>query len=78
MVDFPPLAQQLDMDTTISILPLHRVYFFDSHPQKGLLVSGWLPPVPSPVDPQHRTALAFARLKVFLQIPHGLSLLGRL
>ena len=43
----------------------------------SLLVAGWLPPMPFPVDPQYRTASAFARLKAFLQIAYGISLLGR-
>ena len=43
----------------------------------SLLVAGWLPPVPSPVDSQHRTALTFACLEAFLQIAYGVSFLGR-
>jgi hypothetical protein len=77
MVDFPAFPQQKDMDSSISISLHRRGYFPDPHSQKGLLVPGRLPLMPSPVDPQYRTAPAFARLKAFLQIAHGIPLLGR-
>jgi len=50
MVNFPPFTQQQDMNPSISISLPYRGYFLDSHSQKDLLVAGWLPPVPSPVD----------------------------
>jgi len=65
------------MDPSISVSLSYGGDFLDSHPQKGLLVAGWLPPMPSPIDSQYRTALAFACLEALLQIAYGISLLGR-
>jgi len=64
------------MNPTISVSLSYGGYFLDSHSQKGLLVPGWLPPMPSPVDPQYRTTLVLACLKAFLQIMYGIPLLG--
>jgi len=77
VVDFPPFAQQQDVDPSISISFPRRGNLLDPHSEKGLRVSGRLPPVPSTIDPQYRAASAFARLEAFPQNPYGVPFPGR-
>ena len=77
MVDFPSIVQQQNVNPSVTVSLSYGGDFLDSHSQKGLLVLSLLLPMPYLIDSQYRITYALTSLKAFLQIAHGIPLLGR-